>query len=639
MSDASLHELLSAWMDGRLTGSEKVRAERLISDDPQCAELVSQWQSQREQIRALPRYRLDSDFSQRVLAKVNLLEDAGRVSRARSQQVVLPPTQEPTSYFATRSALTAITALAAMLLLTLFTLPLRVPKSQVASRPSQPRANEPGSLSQDVGTDSFFAADEETDNSEIAMSRKSGESEKAVDDSRTDNVFANESLVEKPDQLEYKVAKGGAGDELNAETTLSQNGFAKEGRAAASLLGQDPDEVDATKRHLAGSDSATKQVEDLPALEDKIREQEKSESPTLLADNSASAELSGGMSADRSGAGEANLSSLSMYAARGTAARDKDALGIVPALQLATNAVDEVWLIKIAEVPSLKKLEQAMRDNQIAFQTSPVSFGQPSQGAETGELDASVQAIYVLTSPTQMRGAIAMLSGNAEINAFPLSVPELPTDVGRQMARSDQPVDQAGTGTGLSEPALQSRARRSFAQQLPPKPRPTMGFDAVKKLEELKTGQAVTRAAEKMAGAGRESTANKFAGQPNPAAILAPGLKGQGVPGQPQFRPEVSPADTDPTSVDRLAEGQNAAQMGADGNLPWYAEEARKAALRDAEQRAAQQQFATGATAEPESAVGNPVGENAEMQRYLLLIRFDPANVSEAAAVPADADK
>ena len=68
MSNASIpEELLSAYVDGQLTATEKQRAEQLIAESPPCAEFVNELRAQSRLLSDLPRFELDKGFAKRVL--------------------------------------------------------------------------------------------------------------------------------------------------------------------------------------------------------------------------------------------------------------------------------------------------------------------------------------------------------------------------------------------------------------------------------------------------------------------------------------------------------------------------------------------------------------------------------------------
>ena len=330
MSDASFNELLSAWLDGQLTGSEKARAERLISENPECADLVRQWKLQREQIRDLPRYRLDSEFSERVLAKARLTDDAGRVSSVLPTAATRSVAQEPPSYFASRSALTAITALAAMLLLTLFTLPNRGLQKKVVVGPGiADKAHD--SSDNFGGAEIVSTKDEKTDDSRSDR-MKAGEADLEFADSRNDletsGAVAVESLAESDEGIQFKpsfggVARGSIGGDVKREAMKMTDGLAKESRPAANSKAFDINSVDSQRKQVTGLEPTLRQAADLPGLQDEIPAQQESDLGARFAKGAPPAVPASGMPTNKAPPRGASLQSLSLTEEQQEFAKDR----------------------------------------------------------------------------------------------------------------------------------------------------------------------------------------------------------------------------------------------------------------------------------------------------------------------------
>lgn len=128
MSDQiSLQELVSSFVDNELLGDQRAAVEKLLAENPQLQRRVDEWREQADRLRALPRYRLPNDFSDRVLQAIAVPStsvnyrpvETGFVSPNLSDR-----TMAAASPFAPwRMGLAAIVTLAAMLLLTLFAFP------------------------------------------------------------------------------------------------------------------------------------------------------------------------------------------------------------------------------------------------------------------------------------------------------------------------------------------------------------------------------------------------------------------------------------------------------------------------------------------------------------------------------------
>ena len=112
MSDAAKqHELLTAYFDNELGATERAQAESLIRNDPESAQLIQRWRENANAIAELPRYKLNDQFANRVLATLASQSPERQLAAAHS---------ESTDW---RIGLGAIASLAAMLLLTLFVFP------------------------------------------------------------------------------------------------------------------------------------------------------------------------------------------------------------------------------------------------------------------------------------------------------------------------------------------------------------------------------------------------------------------------------------------------------------------------------------------------------------------------------------
>lgn len=69
MNPLSNDELISAYLDGELSGDELARAERLLADDVDSRRLLEELRSLRAGMESLPRHQLDADFARRVMSQ------------------------------------------------------------------------------------------------------------------------------------------------------------------------------------------------------------------------------------------------------------------------------------------------------------------------------------------------------------------------------------------------------------------------------------------------------------------------------------------------------------------------------------------------------------------------------------------
>lgn len=83
MAELPLEELVSAYFDGELSGDERVRAERLLVEEPRARQLLNEFRALRAGVRELPRHSLPADFSQQVLKRAERQMLAGQPAPVR----------------------------------------------------------------------------------------------------------------------------------------------------------------------------------------------------------------------------------------------------------------------------------------------------------------------------------------------------------------------------------------------------------------------------------------------------------------------------------------------------------------------------------------------------------------------------
>ena len=121
MSDASLNEeLISALMDGELSGSELDRAEKLLAENPHLQQQLDFWRDQASEIRALPKYQLDNEFADRVLQSV---QEAAPVAKPSDHSHASDRKKSKSKKTELQVGITVLATLAAGLLVALFVYP------------------------------------------------------------------------------------------------------------------------------------------------------------------------------------------------------------------------------------------------------------------------------------------------------------------------------------------------------------------------------------------------------------------------------------------------------------------------------------------------------------------------------------
>ena len=70
MRDHVNDELISAYVDGELSGDELGLAEELLANSPEHRQLLAEYQGLRASLSSLPQFNLPADFQTRVVAQI-----------------------------------------------------------------------------------------------------------------------------------------------------------------------------------------------------------------------------------------------------------------------------------------------------------------------------------------------------------------------------------------------------------------------------------------------------------------------------------------------------------------------------------------------------------------------------------------
>jgi|GEM_PF-3455559 len=178
-------ELISAYLDGELTADEQARVEELLRTSPALRQELEDLRALREDLQALPQYRLGDDFAQRVLRRAaRELPPGGHASLGAADVARRP---DELRAFPWRGVLWAALAVAASLLLMLFAPhsfdPPRVAQQGAAPKEesSQPTA-EAGQAAADLNglspaTDPAVGRSEESRADRMSLTNESGKKE------------------------------------------------------------------------------------------------------------------------------------------------------------------------------------------------------------------------------------------------------------------------------------------------------------------------------------------------------------------------------------------------------------------------------------------------------------------------------
>lgn len=118
------HELISALLDGELSGDEQARVERRIADDRQWRQTYEELQVLRRRLQSLPQSHLESDFSNRVLRRAERemlsMSPADAPVAASGDSTVGRPPEIARDRGVIRGLVWAAAAIAAAVILTMF---------------------------------------------------------------------------------------------------------------------------------------------------------------------------------------------------------------------------------------------------------------------------------------------------------------------------------------------------------------------------------------------------------------------------------------------------------------------------------------------------------------------------------------
>ncbi len=560
MSDAShSEELLSAYADGQLTGADKVRAEKLIADNPHYAELIEQWREQGQMIRALPRFRMDRDFSDRILVthdleRTDLLPQRSSIQSERSLKL-----------WDGRTAAAAILALAAMILLTLFVFPAAPqPMSEVAvSSPSKNQSPDVSTNEEASESDSVSIGAEADD-----RALKSGDladrlQKKSLDDeelarTKSKDVFSEPKLPEQPKFaiLPSNLAEGGE-SKSQADKDAGGGGFADEQRSEKEENGQ-----------------ALAMVEQIPLPVAPIISPVETPFPVEIV--------------------EVN----------------------------PVRNVDEVWFVDMLGKRPIEKLRQALVKNQIQFETSQIENDLAGQSADS----IKMEAIHVIASKSQIHGAIALLTNEADVLSY--SIPSF-QELESLASAAGRMNSVSADGNRILEKSASS-SFSTFAQHLRQERNLPMSLDYSSKMRSLPYFGTV------LSGESQDSKNDQ-----NPAAGSNLALDEKD-PTRADSRPLAAKAQPSEGGLAMRSRAAKQLEKLNKGDLEQAEKEVEQPADDDAWYKIRDEQpkqVAPGAKADPDPS--RQLIAKEQMKRFLLLIRFDQeteaAETSAAEVAPAGA--
>ncbi|MCA9196468.1 MAG: hypothetical protein KDA87_02980 [Planctomycetales bacterium] len=211
-SEQSPDELISAFVDGELTGNELARAQELLTSSAQHRQLLADWKALRATLQELPSHRASSSFAQQVQQQCQAaLDNASTDSQVERKSSAVPdaaPDAGGASVWA-RRLFWPLMAAAAGILLMVFGEPAR--KGELANAPDSNAASMRTEVAEAEGMDrelrrsgaatqatiqsGEFAADTLTRSAQPA-NRQPGLLEEAPADAAFADGFANDFAVQ-----------------------------------------------------------------------------------------------------------------------------------------------------------------------------------------------------------------------------------------------------------------------------------------------------------------------------------------------------------------------------------------------------------------------------------------------------------
>ncbi|MEX2172462.1 MAG: zf-HC2 domain-containing protein [Pirellulales bacterium] len=238
-------ELLSAYVDGELTGAERAAVEAHLASDPAARRQVEEFRRLSGLIQNLPQPSLPADFSARVIA---------RAEQARPAAVVEPLRPSPTIGRTWRGWVWAGAALAAALLLAVM-LPNREP--ELANRgiaTSSPAVKEQPEMRAPLGSASSPLERSDSGSSAEQSPRSGGRAEESP--LSQEQLSVPETLLTDGDPLSDRAFASGADESPLLIVRVSMSSAALQGRALDQVLAQNGIDVEETQELASPLDKA-----------------------------------------------------------------------------------------------------------------------------------------------------------------------------------------------------------------------------------------------------------------------------------------------------------------------------------------------------------------------------------------------
>lgn len=235
MSEFWSEELITAYLDDRLSPSEREQVEAHLNANPGDADTVEEFRQLRSVLRGAPRHQLDDQFAERVIREINSRSESNGVSPVTAPLATESPVKpvlrvSKPHVRGTRWRTVAIVAgsLAATLLLAVFLLPRPSSHDNVAEKS---HSEQPPSSSHTMDSDASLAPAENSSSDTVAQEDQAGGTEMAQPMQIPTPKQGQESEESSARHWAQPGKKPGAQE--SAESDMAVRGGLKEGQEIA----------------------------------------------------------------------------------------------------------------------------------------------------------------------------------------------------------------------------------------------------------------------------------------------------------------------------------------------------------------------------------------------------------------------
>lgn len=425
MSKNTSLQLICDLIDGQLSPDEIVRAQQLIADDEEAAELYQSLREQQNALKSLPRFTLDDSFADRVVTQAqeqgligSSVETGVGAHNPSTAKNTAPAksSQSPTSRMDWRGPVATLAALAATILAAMFIFPNMI-------------GNGPFDVAQNEAADPSPENENETEY-KLDFSENSGK----TTESAPSNV---KSITESVGGRDLNESDSGAAMRAAPQKSVSEDSVAKSalprgGNTAAEEADEEIQPMDSPGRLRSGDGSVQKR---------KLSKGPETNALNELADKKQNVEFetTEGSSMD---ADVANVDSIKDSIADGNSLLEQstERLGSGFSSPFARNQTGKVLFIELQQnAETVKRVNEVFAENGVEVELPLYDFdemelekgkGSIAEGMGLGDSQPEVLAgnregfaFTVRTTPQKMQDTILKLGTVAQIRGVNLNQP------------------------------------------------------------------------------------------------------------------------------------------------------------------------------------------------------------------------